>query len=50
MAQARALCDLVADPASGIIRVTVVGAPPSLVDALLQVAGDAGGAEPRGGA
>jgi hypothetical protein len=36
--QALALCDLVADPRSGITRVTVVGAPPRLVAAVHEAA------------
>jgi hypothetical protein len=36
--QALALCDLVADPRSGITRVTVVGAPPQLVAAVREAA------------
>jgi hypothetical protein len=37
-AQARALADLVADPDTGITRVTVVGAGPGLLDAVEGVA------------
>jgi hypothetical protein len=37
-AQAQALADLVADPDSGITRVTVVGASPGLLDAVEDVA------------
>ena len=37
-AQARALCDLVADPTSGITRVTVVCAGPRLLEAVEDVA------------
>jgi hypothetical protein len=36
--QALALCDLVADPRSGITRVTVVGAPPQLAAAVREAA------------
>ena len=42
MSQALALCDLVADPRSGITGVTVVGAPPGLVAALHEAAGETG--------
>jgi len=42
MSQALALCDLVADPRSGITGVTVVGAPPGLVAALRAAAGETG--------
>jgi hypothetical protein len=41
-AQARALADLVADPDSGITRVTVVGAGPGLLDAVEDVAAERG--------
>jgi hypothetical protein len=41
-AQARALCELVADPSSGITRVTVVGAGPRLLDAIEDVAAECG--------
>jgi hypothetical protein len=41
-AQARALCDLVTDPSSGITRVTVVGAGPRLLDAIEDVAAERG--------
>jgi hypothetical protein len=41
-AQAQALCDLVADPTSGITRVTVVGAGPRLLDAIEDVAAEGG--------
>jgi hypothetical protein len=41
-AQAQALCELVADPSSGITRVTVVGAGPRLLDAIEDVATDCG--------
>jgi hypothetical protein len=37
-AQAQALADLVADPDTGITRVTVVGASPQLLDAVEDVA------------
>jgi CheY-like chemotaxis protein len=37
-AQARALCELVEDPSSGITRVTVVGAGPRLLEAIEDVA------------
>jgi hypothetical protein len=40
--QALALCDLVADPRSGITRVTVVGAPPRLVAAVREAAAGCG--------
>jgi hypothetical protein len=40
--QALALCDLVADPHSGITRVTVVGAPPQLVAAVREAAAGCG--------
>jgi hypothetical protein len=42
--QALALCDLVADPATGITRVTVVGAGPGLLAAIEDVAAGAGSA------
>jgi hypothetical protein len=42
MTQALALCDLVADPQSGIMGVTVVGASPSLVAALREAARETG--------
>jgi hypothetical protein len=41
-AQARALCELVDDPGSGITRVTVVGAGPRLLDAIEDVAAECG--------
>ena len=41
-AQARALCELVADPSSGITRVTVVGAGPRLLEAIEDVAAERG--------
>jgi hypothetical protein len=41
-AQAQALADLVADPDSGITRVTVVGAGPGLLDAVEDVAAERG--------
>jgi hypothetical protein len=40
--QALALCDLVADPRSGITRVTVVGAPPELAAAVREAAAGRG--------
>jgi hypothetical protein len=40
--QAQALCDLMTDPASGITRVLVVGAPPRLLDAVAEAAADRG--------
>lgn len=40
--QAQALCDLVADPTSGITRVSVVSAGPRLLDALEDVAAERG--------
>ena len=42
MNQALALCDLVADPRSGVTGVTVVGAPPGLVAALRAAARETG--------
>jgi hypothetical protein len=41
-AQARALCELVEDPSSGITRVTVVGAGPRLLEAIEVVAAERG--------
>jgi hypothetical protein len=41
-AQAQALCDLVADPTSGITRVTVVSAEPRLLEAIEDVAAGRG--------
>ena len=41
-AQAQALCDLVADPTSGITQVTVVSAGPRLLEAIEDVAAERG--------
>jgi hypothetical protein len=41
-AKAQALCDLVADPSTGIVRVTLVGAGPGLLEAIEDVAAGRG--------